>query len=118
MTTGHNLPGWQSGVHRKSKLLVCEMPIQVYVGMVPLRAAAYPPGGGANPGHAGGLQQGSHVAIQKEGGHMPTTGLPRGWRFRFHWSVCSDSRAPKLTLRLHNIVISAAKPQPNNPRHR
>ena len=46
---------------------------------------------------------------------MPTTGLPRGWRFRFHWSVCSDSRAPKLTLRLHNILISAAKPQPNNP---
>jgi hypothetical protein len=46
---------------------------------------------------------------------MPTTGLPRGWRFRFHWSVCGDSRAPKLALRLHHIVIGAAKPQPNNP---
>ena len=39
---------------------------------------------------------------------MPTTGVRRDWRFRFHWSVCGDCRAAKLALRLHNIVIQRA----------
>jgi hypothetical protein len=51
MTTGHNLPGWQSGVHSESSLLVCEMSIQVYrqYGSTPRRRAPHRPGGGANP---------------------------------------------------------------------
>jgi len=43
---------------------------------------------------------------------MPTTGPPRSWRFRFHWSVCGDSTAPKLTLSLHNIVIRGRQVRP------
>ena len=50
MAMGQNLPGWQSGVNRESKLLVCEMSIQGYDQYGSTRRRRVPPDGGANPG--------------------------------------------------------------------
>jgi hypothetical protein len=64
MAMGQNLPGWQSGVNRESKLLVCEMSIQMHgwYGSTPRRRV--PTGGGANPGPRGRSTAGLRRAVR------------------------------------------------------
>jgi hypothetical protein len=46
MTTGHNIPGWQSDIQGKANLLVCKKPFKCIIGMVTVgtRGPAQPSG--------------------------------------------------------------------------